>query len=221
MKSTTFTAIILTFLMLLLVLLGAITFLWQVRQELAAERTRLRAEKAELQATATIVRSFLTAREEGLATAQARGTAAAIDLAQAEASNQALEGTREGLLAERATLTARSASLDDLLFQPPSVAIIAPRPDAALPQGGDRQLVVAASHPRGLSALQLILGEQQEQLPAAGEPFRVFTYSLPSLLAPGPYTVTATITATNNVTATATSTFRVLEGPDPGDTETR
>ena len=215
MKSTTFIAISLTLLMLLLVLVGALTFLWQDRQETVAETTRLYEERMSVAATATIVRSYLTAREEGLATAQSEGTAAAIDLAQARSTNLALEGTREGLLAERSILATRAASLEAVLLQPPSVAIIAPRPGAAVfPErdGDEEPIVVAASHPQGIRALRLTLGAQQEQFAADGEPFRVFTYTLPSPLAPGIYTVTATITASNNLTATTTTTFRVLDG---------
>lgn len=222
MKSTTFVAILLTFLMLLLVLAGAITFLWQDRQETAVVTTRLHTEKVDLEATSTIVRSYLTAREEGLATAQASGTATALELAQAEANNQALEGTREGLLAEQAHMATRTASLEEVLLQPPSIAIISPRPDTVLLEetaSNDEQVVVAASHPQGISALRITLGGQEERFTAAGEPLRVFTYTLPSPLAPDLYTVTATITATNNLTATATTTFRVLGGEDSGNPE--
>ena len=220
MKSTTFVAILLTFLMLLLVLAGAITFLWQDRQETAIVTTRLHTEKVDLEATATVVRSYLSAREEGLATAQAEGTATALELAQAEANNQALEGTREGLLAEQALMGTRTASLEEVLLQPPSVAIVSPRPDTVLLEeaaSNDEQVVVAASHPQGISTLRITLDGQQERFAAAGEPLRVFTYTLPSPLAPGLYTVTATITATNNLTATATTTFRVLGGEDSGN----
>lgn len=212
MKSTTFVAILLTFLTLLLVLVAAVTFLWQGRQQAAERLTRLQQEKGELQATATIVRSYLSAREEGLATAQAQATVMTAELAVARAAYFDLEGTRMAVEAEREDLSTRVASLEAVFLEPPSVAILAPPPGTALPgiSEAGAEIVVAGSHPRGIGSLQLLLGDDAMVFAADGEQFRVFSYTVPAL-APGLYTVTATITATNNLTATATSSFRVRE----------
>lgn len=222
MKSTTFIVILLTFLSLLLVLVAAVTFLWQGRQLATTRLSLLQEEKAELQATATIVRSYLAAREEGLATAQARGTTAAAELAQSQRAYLALEATRGSLTAERATLATRVASLEAVFLQPPSLAIISPPPGATLQgenTGGTEQIVVAGSHPEGISGLRLRVAGNRTSFAATGETFRVFSYTLPAPLSPGHYTVTATITATNNLTATTTAPFDVSEpvGEQSGD----
>ena len=226
MKSTTFVAILLTFLSLLLVLVAAVTFLWQGRQLAATRLSLLQEERAASEATATIVRSYLAAREEGLATAHALATTTAADLAQSQRAYLALEATSTAGRVERAALATRVASLEAVFLQPPSVAIISPRPGPRLQEenpAGAEQIVVAGSHPQGISGLQLSLAGDQTSFAASGETFRVFSYTLPAPLSPGLYTVTATITATNNLTATTTALFDVSEpvGEESDDPQSR
>ena len=218
MKTTTFIAILLTFLMLLLVLMAAVTFLWQGREDATRQIGELQEERRALQATATLVRSYLVAREEGLATAQAGGTVVAQALTRAETTAAALDATRMGIAAERAALATRTVAQDALLSQPPALAIISPEPDTLLAvseTAAAGKFVVAGSHPQGIHGLQLRLAGDNVTLAGEGAPFRVFTHTLPAPLPPGLYTVTATITATNDLTATTTSSFQVWESEGP------
>jgi hypothetical protein len=218
MKTSAFTAILLTFVMVILVLGAAVLFLWQGRELLIHDVTNLSTEVAGANSTATAVRAYVDAREADLSTGEALQATTEAALATSEADYESSLQTRESVAASRATLAAQSATQEALLapLEAPYVAIAYPEDGARFSTSSSVPLVITAGHPQGVDQVALLGLGDTILLPGSSDPYRVYNHRLEPPLEPGEYIITATVTSRSRLTATDTLHFTVIVPPDEG-----
>lgn len=217
MKSTTFIAILLTLLTLLLVTGAAIIFLIQGRGAMQDQVLDLRSDIEQQERTFAELQTTAAAREMVLATGEAARatTEAALD------ESQALLATREAELAEveaaqqEATATAEAEPTRP--EEPSTVEIVSPQPGADITTGSALQIIVVGFSTEGIEQLELMVSDRSQPFEheADGERHVIFTRGVPNLTA-GALSITATLTTGAN--ETVQDTVRVLvrdSAPEP------
>lgn len=146
MKSSTFTGILLTFVMLLLVAVAAFVFLFTRQQQLVdktatltAVSDDLRRELAESGLALTAAESTREATISALATAQANEMALEGELVKSDEETAVLQSERDDLAEQLADATDRLAGLEveneTMKGQFPFVRLVMPADGAVLPPG--------------------------------------------------------------------------------------
>lgn len=207
MKSTTFIAILLTLLTLLLVTGATIIFLFQGRQEIQNQVMDLQSDIEQQERTFAELQTTAAAREMVLATSEAAltTTEAALNenqgvLATREAAFAALEAAQEDAAA---TAEAQPPERDE----PPIVEIVSPQLGADVTADAVLQIIVVGLSTDGIERLDLMVGDRTFEHEAEGETYRVFNRGVPNL-SPGTLRITATLTTGAN--ETVEDTVRVL-----------
>lgn len=223
MKSTTFIAILLTLLTLLLVTGAAVIFLIQGQGAMQDQVLDLQGDIEQQERTFAELQTTAAAREMVLATSEA-----ALETTEAELDeSQALLATREAALAEleaaqeaeAATAEAEPTARDE----PSTVEIVSPQPGADITTDSALQIIVVGFSLDGIERLELMVGDRSQPFEheADGETHIIFTRGVPNLSA-GTLRITATLTTSAN--ETVQDTVRVLvrdvePEPDSDDTE--
>ena len=164
MKTTSLSGLVLTLLMLLLVLVAAFVFLFQGRQAVIEQRDELETETADLQ-------QDLAQTELNLAAAESTRASTADALATAESnallldgelvrSQQEVDALTEQLDAAGQTITTLQNEQEQVLSQPPEVAILSPANGRLLPQGEPVNIVMVATDPKGVVSVNLAINEE-------------------------------------------------------------
>ncbi|MAT98902.1 MAG: hypothetical protein CL608_17295 [Anaerolineaceae bacterium] len=164
MKTTSLTGLALTLVMLLLVLLAAFVFLFQGRQQVVEQRDRLETQTADLQ-------QDLAQTELDLAAVESTRAATADALATAESSTVLLDGElvrsqqevdalTEQLDAASQTITTLQNQQEEVLAQPPEVAILSPTSGRIVPQGESVNIVLVATDPKGVTSVNLAINDE-------------------------------------------------------------
>ena len=197
MKSTTFIAILLTLLTLLLIVGAAALFLLQGRQDMQTDALLLQSEIEGQNQTIAELQTTAAAREMALATAEA--AVATRDAALAE--NQSVLATRETELAEsESTAAAMAATLEAKEeAQAPLVEIVSPQLGAVVTTDTALQVIVVGLSVQGVKRLDLAVGTRSFEIPGNGEAYDVFNRSIPGLM-PGTLVITATMTTDDSQT---------------------
>lgn len=152
MKQSTITGALLTLLSLLLVLAAALFFMWQGRTAMRSDIAQLEQQKQQLGDTLWSTETELVTRTAGLSTA----TAQMADLAGTVSAQQEIEATLAASLAQAETeLTAQAATAEAWQDRPPLLAFFAPQADAQILLGQSVEVVLSASDPVGLVAINL------------------------------------------------------------------
>lgn len=208
MKTTTFIAILLTLITLLLVTAAATFFLWQGHQDL---RRDIQLQQSEIEGHTTTINDLQTtaaAREMALATGEA-----ALATRDAELSeSQAALATREGELAEAlATLevtvtpdaTATTASESPVADGPPQVEIVYPTMGTIVTTDTRLPVIAMGFASEGITRMELVVGDRPpaEVTFDDGRTFYIFRRTALNLQE-GTLFITATITTSENVTET-------------------
>ncbi len=199
MKSTTFIALLLTLLMLLLVTGAAALFLWQGHRDLQSDVTRLELEVEGQMQEMNNLQTTAAAREMVIATAQAQATVLAAQAAEAEA----LLATREAELAEALATpaaTARPTAGVEAGNGPPRLEILYPAFGTTIASDVNVLVIVIAAAEEGIASIEVQAGDRPplSELFDDGETFAVFRRSFFNL-EPGPRNITATLTTADGV----------------------
>ena len=164
MKTTSLTGVVLTLLMLLLVLGAAFIFLFQGRQKLVEQRDRLETETADLQQDLAqteldlnVVEATRAATADALATAESSTLLLDGELVQ---SQQEVDALAEQLDAASQTITTLQDAQEEVLSQPPEVAILSPANGRILPLGDSFNIVLVATDPKGVASVNLAINEE-------------------------------------------------------------
>lgn len=222
MKSTSFIAILLTLITLLLVTGAAALFLWQGQQDLQRD---IQLQQSEIQGHTTTINDLQTtaaAREMALATSEAGLATRDSELL----AGQSLLATRDAELAEALatpdvtpTTTPSEAPPAD---GPPPLEIIHPTEGAIFTTEANLQVVAIGYAPEGLARMELAVGERApfEQTFEDGDTYFVFRRTVFNLQ-PGTLFITATITTIDDETETASVRVIVREAAEPQDGNTQ
>lgn len=200
MKSTTFIAILLTFLMLLLVTGAAAFFLWQGQQDL---QTELQLQQAELNSRVQTVNELQTtaaAREMDRATSEA--TIAGLEAQIVQAGAQLATSQAELATAQAATPEAveTPTAQPGPVSGPPQLQILYPKQFASVTSDVGLLVIVIASTDQGISSVAVQLGERQPQVKTYdGATFAIYEHSFPNIEA-GTLEITAVMTSTTGTT---------------------
>lgn len=188
MKSSTFTGILLTFVMLLVVAVAAFFFLF-VRQQRLVEQTatltavsdNLRQDLAETGLALTAAESTREATTAALATAQANEIVLEGELVQSDEATAVLQAQNDELTSQLADATDSLAALEieneTMKGQFPFVKIVTPVDGDVLPPGEPVDLLVVAYDPAGVTAVNLTLDGKTTDLDGGDEPFFVHQQS--------------------------------------------
>lgn len=220
MKSTTFIAILLTLLTLLLVTGAAVIFLLQGRGAMQSQMLELQRDVEQQERTFAELQTTAAAREMVLSTSEAARatTETALD------ENQALLATREAQVAEleaaqeeaRATAEAEPTPRDEA----PIVEIVSPQPGVDITADSALQIIVVGLSTDGIEGLELMVGDRSFEHDADGETYRVFSRGVPNLT-PGTLVITATLTTGANDLVQDSVRVLVRGGePEPNGTDT-
>lgn len=217
MKTTTFIAILLTLITLLLVTGAAAFFLWQGHQDLQRDMQLQQSEIEGLTTTINDLQTTAAAREMALATGEA-----ALATRDAELSDsQASLATREAELAEALATpevtatpeaTATPTSESSLVDGPPRLEIVHPTFGLIVNTETNLQVIAIGYAPEGIMGMELLVGDRQPfQVEFSDiDSYHVFRRNV-SELEPGPLFITATVTTTNDVTETTSIRIFVEE----------
>ncbi|HFE67336.1 MAG TPA: hypothetical protein ENJ93_08740 [Chloroflexi bacterium] len=218
MKSTSQTAIILALIMLLLVMAAAFVFVFQGRNQLVNQRNELSTRAAVLEESFSQTQADLN---HSLSTRAALEAAAAT----AEADNVLLEGQLvesqqelDGLTAQldevSQTISALEAEKEQVLSQPPQIAVLAPANGSAFVVDTPVEIVVAASDALGITAVNININEAAWQTyDVADLPlFTVTEIFTPTAV--GNYEIqTMAVNVNGRSSSVATASFTVEEPP--------
>ena len=188
MKSSTFTGILLTFVMLLVVAVAAFIFLFTRQQRLVeqtatlmAESDTMRHELAESGLALTAAESTRGATISALATAQANEISLEGELVKSDEETAVLQSQNDELTGRLADATDSLAALEieneTMKGQFPFVKVVAPEDREVLPPGTPVDLLVMAYDPLGITAVNLTLDGQTTDLDGKDEPFFVHQQS--------------------------------------------
>lgn len=215
MKSTTFIAILLTLLTLLLVTGATAIFLIQGRGATQSQMLELQGDIEQQERTFAELQTTAAAREMVLATSEA-----ALETSEAELNeSRALLATREAELAEleaaQEDATATAEAEPTRRDEPPVVEIVSPQPGVNITTDSALQLIIVGLSIDGIDRLDLMVGDRPFVLEADGETYRVFRRGVPNLT-PGTLRITATLTTGSNETVQDTIRVLVREAePEP------
>ncbi len=218
MKSTSQTAIILALIMLLLAMAAAFVFVFQGRSRLVNQRDELATRAAVLEESFSQTQADLNS---SLSTRAALEAAAAT----AEADNVLLEGQLvesqqevDGLTAQldevSQTISTLEAEKEQVLSQPPQIAVLAPANGSAFVVDTPVEIVVAASDALGITAVNVNINEAAWQTyDVADLPlFTVTEIFTPT--AAGDYEIqTMAVNVNGRSSSVATASFTVEEPP--------
>lgn len=152
MKQSAITGTLLTLLSLLLVLAAALFFMWQGRTAMRSDIAQLEQQKQQLGDTLWSTETELVTRTAGLSTADAQ----AASLAGTISAQQEIEATLAASLAQAETeLAAQAATAEAWQDHSPLVAFFAPQADAQILLGQSIEVILSASDPVGLVAVNL------------------------------------------------------------------
>ncbi len=208
MKSTTFIAVLLTLLSLLLIVGATTLFLVQDRQEMQTDAFLMQAEIEGHNQTIIQLQTTAAAREMMLATSEALVTTRDAEVSQSEsfiATQQAeleqqqttlneLEDTLSGL---EATLEAERALVSD---ESPLVQIVSPLNGAVVTTDNSLEILVVGGYSQGVDNVSILVGDRPSfTIQDNGEAFRLYQHSVPGLSA-GLLVITATLTTVDNQT---------------------
>lgn len=182
MKSSTFTGILLTFVMLLLVAVAAFFFLFTRQQKLVEQTEALTAASDELRQDLAETGLALSAAEstqeaavQALATAQANEMVLAGELVRSDEETAVLQSENETLAGQLADATTSLAELqienETMKAQFPFVRLVTPEANDILPPDKPVDLVVAAYDPLGITAVNLTLDGETTTLAGDDTPF--------------------------------------------------
>lgn len=168
MRSSTFTGILLTFVMLLLVAVAAFVFLFSRQQTLVQQAETLTAESSDLRQEAAETGLALAAavgtreaQTTALATAQANEIALEGELVQSDEETAVLQAQHDELTGQLADATDRIGELEveneRLKAQFPFVRVITPVSEAILPPDEAVNVLIFAYDPVGLAAVNITL----------------------------------------------------------------
>lgn len=164
MKTTSQTGLFLTLFMLLLVLLAAFVFLFQGRQAVVEQRDNLETETADLQQELAQTELDLAAVEatraftvDALATAESNAVLLDGELVR---SQQDVDALTEQLDSAGQTITTLEDQQEAALARPPEVAILSPANGRLLSMGEPVNIVLVATDPKGVTAVNLVINEE-------------------------------------------------------------
>ncbi|MCB9421357.1 MAG: hypothetical protein H6667_16255 [Ardenticatenaceae bacterium] len=189
MKSSTFTGILLTFVMLLLVAVAAFFFLFARQRELVNQTSALTAVSDTLRQDLAETGLALTAAEgtreatgAALATAQANEMTLAGELVKSDEETAVLQSNNETLTNQLADATAGLAELqienETLKAQFPFIKIVKPEANDVLPPDEPVDVLVVVYDPAGITAVNLTLdGQPTTDLDGQDEPVFVHQQS--------------------------------------------
>lgn len=220
MKSTTFIAILLTLLTLLLVTGAAVIFLIQGQGAMQDQVLDLQGDIEQQERTFAELQTTAAAREMVLATSEA-----ALETTEAELDeSEALLATREAALAEleaaQEEATATAEAEPTARDEPSTVEIVSPQPGADITTDSALQIIVVGFSLDGIERLDLIVGDRLFEHEAEGETHVIFTRGVPNLTA-GTLRITATLSTGANEMVQATARVLVRDAePEPDSNET-
>jgi hypothetical protein len=188
MKSSTFTGILLTFVMLLVVAAAAFFFLFTRQQRLVEQTATLTAvsdtQRQDLAETGLALNAAESTREAtaaALATAQANEIALEGELVQSDEETAVLQSQNDELTGQLAdatdSLAALEIEIETMKGQFPFVKIVTPVENDILPPGEPVDLLVVAYDPVGVTAVNLTLDGKTTDLDGNDEPFFVYQQS--------------------------------------------
>jgi hypothetical protein len=160
MKSSTFIAILLTFLMALLVLVSAVVFLWQGRQQMQNTISGLETEVAMLADAQIRAEANLASESAARATTQADLATRQAEFDRSEQESIALQQEVAALSVEltRVNMTATATPDPAALAQPELFLILEPAGQTPLNTVVDYTILIG--HPVGIAQVTLIIGDQ-------------------------------------------------------------
>ena len=224
MKSTTFIAILLTFLMLLLVAVAAAFFLWQGQQDL---RSDLQLQQAEINGQEQMINELqntAAAREMAQSTDEARVTALETELLGA----QDQLATRDAELAEAlATLQAEPEATNTPDAQPapgqgpPPLEILFPTFGTTVSSDANLPIIVIAAAAEGIANIEVQVGDRPPLIETLDDDpsFAVFQRNIFNLQS-GQLNITATVTtADGDREETSVRIFVNEAGAEESETE--
>lgn len=224
MKPTTLTALALTLLMFLLVLLAAFFFVFQgqiaLRDDLAGtelEIESLQQEQAQLQ----LEQSSLQATSTRMSAAQATSDAESLSLTTQLAETDLTVTAQAAHLLEVWTEKERAEATRQFYENTgPLVTIIEPQPSTIVTLGEDVTLLIVASDAAGVSAINISIDDELiDDVPLA--PGQNVTVRLPWIPdAVGPAIITVTAVNDNGTTSQPAAITIQVRGPSPTTTQT-
>lgn len=177
MKATTFIAILLTMLMALLVLIAAVIFLLQGRQQLETRANAVATERAELEGTRVQLEANLGSESTALLASQAQLNTRDAEFISLSSQVIQLEQELDAATAALATALqpAATPTPDAEMLAAPTVEFISPRPDEIIPVNTPAEIVFIVYHAQGIGSVHMEVGEEVlEDVLANGEQFRRF-----------------------------------------------
>lgn len=210
MKSTSFIAVLLTLLMLLLVTGAAAWFLFQGRADFERD---MQLQQTELEGHVQTINDLQTtaaAREMVIATGEAQAATRDAQLSESEALLATREAELEAALATTAapepkpTLATEPAGSDG----PPRLEIINPLFGATVTTDATLPVIIIASAEEGMEQLELVVGDRPpvSETFSEGETYAVFRRSIFNL-DPGALVITATLTTAEETESTSVRIF--------------
>ncbi len=153
MKQTTFIAILLTILMLMLVLVATVVFLAQKNQTLDQQVAKQLADQSALKATADQMASDLLVRDAALTSAES--TRHALE-GQAVDDQQQIQDLADQLQQREQALSQAGSELEDLAVQ---LFIFSPKEGAVVPPNEPIEIFVAARSEAGVESIRLTVND--------------------------------------------------------------
>lgn len=213
MKSTTFIAVLLTLLSLLLIVGATALFLFQGRRELLNEINGLQDSILERDSNLDQLRVTVEAQESELQTRQATLDQSLLQLGARQNDLEEAQAALEALQATRAAETPPATSM-------PVVDILSPTGGISVSSDSELTLIVVAFAADGVERIDVEIGDNLGAFAQAsdGEPYVVMR-RLVSDLTPGNLTITATLTTSANQIQRSSIQIVVTEAtPEPVET---
>jgi hypothetical protein len=188
MKTSTFTGILLTFVMLLVAAVAAFFFLFSRQQRLVEQTATLtavsddlRQDLAETGLALTAAESTREATATALATAQANEIVLEGELVQSDEETAVLQSQNDELAGQLAdatdSLAALEIEIETMKGQFPFVKIVTPVENDILPPDTPVDVLVVVYDPAGVTAVNLTLDGKTTDLDGGDEPFFVHQQS--------------------------------------------
>jgi hypothetical protein len=185
MKQTTFIALLLTFVMVIMVLVAAVVFLVQRNRNVAGETLAQEAEEATTAAQSEQLNTDIAVRQAALESAEA--TRSALE-SQVTGDQQQIQDLEQDLEENEAALQQAGEELEELAVQ---LFIFSPKESAIVPPLEPLVLFIAARADAGVESIVISINERKlSQFPAEGQP----TYTVRTEWTPpdeGQYSISA------------------------------
>lgn len=214
MKSTTFVAVLLTLLSLLLIVGAAALFLFQGRRDFLNEINGLQESILERDSNLDQLRTTVEAQESELQTRQATLDQSLLQLGTRQHDLEEVQAALEALQETRAAETPPAPSM-------PVVDILSPTGGISVASDTELSIIVVAFAADGVERIDVEIGDNLGSFTQAsdGAPYVVMR-RLVSELTPGNLTITATLTTVDNRIQRSSIQIAVTEAtPEPEETE--